>query len=116
MPHWVFRNVECSFYACHGDAVVVSLNTADSPSIQCTGNTYLRLYDSSGAEVVANDDIGGDNLCSKITYTVAAAGCQTFTVWKGCYSSNPCSGTVGLYGTQATLPPILNNYPALLQN
>ncbi|QRK04734.1 PPC domain-containing protein [Archangium violaceum] len=55
-----------------------------------SGDTYLRLYGPSGAEVASNDDSRG--LGSQISYTVPTTG--TYTLRMGCYNSGNCSGTV----------------------
>ena len=99
----------CAFTACVGDNVIISLITSDAASIiECTGDTYLRLYDSTGAQVAYNDDFSSGNSCSKIIYPVTSSGCQIFTIWEGCYSTGTCSGIVGV----TTNPPLPSAAPS----
>jgi hypothetical protein len=61
-----------------------------------TGNTYLRLYNPSGANVATNDNglSYGCGYGSKLNYTAPDAG--YYFIRAGCYSSTSCSGTVAL--------------------
>jgi hypothetical protein len=58
-----------------------------------SGDTYLRLFNSSGSQVAANDDACG-GLLSNLSYTVPAGASGTYQVRAGCYSSGSCAGTV----------------------
>jgi hypothetical protein len=79
----------CSFTACPGDTVVMSTFSPGS----CTGDTYLRLFDpSTGNQLAENDDFNG-SLCSQITYTFTAS-CRAYTLREGCYQSLTCGGQV----------------------
>ena len=60
-----------------------------------TGDTYLRLYDSAGQQVTANDDSCG--LLSKLSFTVPAGSNGLYEIRAGCYSSGACSGAVGYH-------------------
>jgi hypothetical protein len=55
------------------------------------GDTYLRIHDSNGAPVAANDDACG-SLASNVSYTSTAY--VSYRLRAGCYSSTSCSGTV----------------------
>jgi hypothetical protein len=55
-----------------------------------TGDTILRLFGPTGAQVAVNDDSCG--LLSKLTFTAPTA--ATYMFKAGCFSINSCSGTV----------------------
>jgi len=87
----------CSFNACPGDTVVMSTFSPGS----CTGDTYLRLFDpSTGNQLAENDDFNS-NICSQLTYTFTAS-CRAYTLREGCYQSLTCGGQVVYSGN--TLP------------
>lgn len=71
---------------------VITVGTCGMTGASNSGDTYLRLYGPSGAQVAYNDDFSGCSLGSKLTYTVTTAG--TYQIRAGCYSNNSCSGTV----------------------
>ena len=77
------------FTQCGGSAITASTCAS------YTGDTYLRLRNSRG-EVARNDDGGGNcGLGSSLSYQPPAdAGCETYTLTAGCYSSLTCAGTV----------------------
>ena len=59
-----------------------------------SGDTYLRLYETNGTQVAANDDdpfctISG--LLSFISYTKNTIGCASFALHIGCYGSSLCT-------------------------
>ncbi|ADO69257.1 trypsin-like serine peptidase [Stigmatella aurantiaca] len=69
----------------------ITLGTCGVTGGTFTGDTYLRLYDTSGAQVAFNDDsCGGTG--SNLSYTASAAG--TLQIRAGCYKNTSCSGTV----------------------
>ena len=60
-------------------------------------DTYFVLVNSSGIQVVSNDDAIGCGQGSQITYVVPIrAGCQQYTLRQGCYDANACNGTTGV--------------------
>jgi hypothetical protein len=67
------------------------IGTCGVPGSSGIGDTFLRLFDPSGTEVVASDDACG-GLLTNFTFTAATTG--TFQVRAGCFSSLSCSGTV----------------------
>ena len=85
------NTVDEDIFACPGTTVTFSLCSATGAS--CSGDTYLRLYDDSGAEIATNDDSCG--LCSSLTKTFTAP-CQTYTLAQGCYGSGSCGGAAVL--------------------
>lgn len=93
---------ECSFIACAGASVAVTVCSSIASSALCSGDTYLKVYDSQGSLVAFNDDYC--SLCSTVTFT-ASAKCQTYTIWEGCYASQSCSGKVGIV-IGASLPTL----------
>jgi len=79
----------CSFSACPGDTVVMSTFSPGS----CTGDTYLRLFDPSTGNQLAENDDYDDSLCSEITYTFTES-CRVYTLREECYPSTTCGGQV----------------------
>jgi hypothetical protein len=70
----------------------------------CSGDTYLRLYDpSTGEQLAENDQYDGSN-CSQITYTFTAS-CRTYELREGCRSSNTCGGQVYYSGSSISSTP-----------
>jgi V8-like Glu-specific endopeptidase len=69
----------------------ITVGTCGVPSATFTGDTYLRLFGPTAAQVAFNDDSCG-GLGSRLQYTATASG--TFQIRAGCYSSGSCSGTV----------------------
>ena len=102
----------CSFIACPGDIVVM---TTFSPG-SCSGDTFLRLYDpSTGNQLAENDDFNG-SLCSQITYTFTSS-CRAYTLKEGCYQSSSCEGQVSYSGNTlpTRIPSIIPSTIPLLQ-
>ena len=59
------------------------------------GDTYLRLYNPLGNQVMENDD--GSSYCgllSTLTYLVPPSGGGTYQIRAGCYAARSCGGTV----------------------
>jgi hypothetical protein len=82
--------ITCSFEACPGTSITASL--CDSFA---SGDTYLRLFNAEGNELVANDDYCG--LSSNLYYDfplTASSDCSTFHLRQGCYSDRACEGEV----------------------
>ena len=77
------------FRMCSGVTVMFS-----SCSGLSVGDTYLRLYETNGTQVAANDD---DHFCtisgllSFISYTKNTIGCASFTLHLGCYGYSLCT-------------------------
>ncbi|REG30671.1 hypothetical protein ATI61_106140 [Archangium gephyra] len=72
---------------------VLTLGTCGVTGSTFSGDTYLRLYNPSAAEVISNDDACG-GVGSSFTYTVPAGAGGNYELRAGCYSSGSCSGTV----------------------
>jgi hypothetical protein len=83
---------------------VLTLGTCGVTGSSFSGDTYLRLYNPSGAQVASNDDACG-GAGSNLTYTVPSGAGGNYQLRAGCYSSNSCSGTVVWTITSGTTPP-----------
>ena len=96
--------VKCTFQAC--DAVFVTNCFGVTGSV-CVADTVVALYNSAGQQVAFNDDSCGSK-CSGFNYF--KTGCDTYTLWQGCYSTESCSGkfsiTTGFAPTIAPTPPV----------
>gem|GEM_PF-1691990 len=77
-----------------GQTIRVTTCASRIPGASASGDTYLRLYAPSNAEVASNDDECG-SLASYLMYTVPPGGGGSYTIRAGCYSGGSCSGTVG---------------------
>lgn len=69
----------------------ITVGTCGLPGASASGDTYLRIYNSNGTQVAANDDACG-SLASNVSYTSTAY--VSYRIRAGCYSSASCSGTV----------------------
>ena len=69
----------------------ITVGTCGLAGSSASGDTYLRIFDSNGAQVAANDDACG-SLASNLIYTSTAY--VSYRIRAGCYSSSSCSGTV----------------------
>jgi lysyl endopeptidase len=69
----------------------ITVGTCGLAGSSASGDTYLRIHDSNGAQVAANDDACG-GLASNVSYTSTAY--VSYRLRAGCYSSTSCSGTV----------------------
>lgn len=78
-------------FACYGDQIEIELSRDDG---HCEGDTYLRLYLDD--KEVAKDDDSGQGVCSKLSYRVTST-CRNYTLAKGCYSNDACSGTPEIF-------------------
>ena len=77
----------CAIYACGGFELSVSV--CDS----YTGDTYLRLVDANGNELMRNDDYCDAG--SAFTYSIPSSyACGTYYIIEGCYKYSACSGEV----------------------
>lgn len=56
------------------------------------GDTFLRLFAPSGAEVANSDDAPDCGVLSNLSFTAPAAG--VYQLRAGCYSTTACTGTV----------------------
>jgi hypothetical protein len=72
---------------------VVEVGTCGLTGASANGDTYLRLYDASGAQVASNDDACG-GLSSSFKFSVPAGKGGTYQLRAGCYSGRSCGGTV----------------------
>lgn len=70
----------------------VMLGTCGLTESASSGDTYIRLFSPSMAQVAESDDACG--LASKISYTAASAG--VYQIQAGCLGNSTCSGTVAL--------------------
>jgi lysyl endopeptidase len=69
----------------------ITVGTCGLAGSSASGDTYLRIHDSNGTQVAANDDACG-SLASNLSYTSTAY--VAYRLRAGCYSSSSCSGTV----------------------
>ncbi|RKG93777.1 lectin-like protein [Corallococcus terminator] len=72
---------------------LVTVATCGVPGATGTGDTYLRINDSTGTQVAFSDDAGG--ACgsrSNFSFVVPSSG--TYTIRAGCFGTTSCSGTV----------------------
>ncbi|KFE72232.1 hypothetical protein [Hyalangium minutum] len=69
----------------------ITLGTCGLAGSNIVGDSYLRLYDSSGNEVAANDD-ACNGYGSNLSYTPTISG--RYQIRAGCYRDDSCSGTV----------------------
>ena len=69
----------------------ITVGTCGLAGSSAVGDTYLRIYNSTGTQVAANDDACG-SLASNLSYTSTAY--VSYRIRAGCYSSSSCSGTV----------------------
>lgn len=69
----------------------ITVGTCGLVGSSASGDTYLRIHDSNGLQVAANDDACG-GLGSNLSYTSSAY--VAYRIRAGCYSSGSCSGTV----------------------
>ncbi len=72
----------------------VLVSTCPANNGAFTGDTYLRLFDSSGQQIKANDDDSSYSYCSTIRKWFDD--CDTVTIRMGCYRSSSCSGTAAI--------------------
>lgn len=90
----------CSFYVCPGTSVTISTcDNSASHNYSCVGDTYIRLFNSTGSLVTYNDDMNGIcGSCSGFSYKFNQP-CQYYSLHEGCYGSNTCSGTAHISST-----------------
>jgi len=75
----------------------------------CNGDTYLRLFDpSTGNQLAENDDYDG-SLCSQITYTFTSS-CRTYTLREGCDKSSSCGGLVTYSGNTVIMKSLCPSF------
>ena len=87
----------CSFYICPGTTVTLSTCSQTDGLAQCSGDPYMKLYDSKGIMIKANDNgPAGCGGCSQMTYTSSLDSCQILTVKEGCQGGQPCTGTLAV--------------------
>lgn len=70
---------------------VLEVGTCNLTGASASGDTYLRLFGTSGTQVAYNDD-NCNGAASYLQYTAPTTG--GYELRAGCYSSNSCSGTV----------------------
>ena len=102
----------CGVTACAGVPFTISMCSARYTGANCTGNTFLRLFDSSNTlQLAKNDNALSCGYCSELRYTPRAnSGCQLYLLREGCSGNVPCSGTAVISGAgfmQVTFPPSL---------
>lgn len=71
----------------------LTAGTCGLAGASASGDTYLRLYNSSGVQVASNDD-ACSSLSSSLTYTSTESSGNIFELRAGCWSSASCGGTV----------------------
>eukprot|EP01041_Mallomonas_annulata_P010884 gene10884-22727_t len=100
--------ITCPFTLCGGDRVVISLGC------DCTGNTFIQLYDSTGTFLASNNDYCGQ--CSALSYTaLGGAACSTYVLREACNSFGSCSGTasIKIHSPSPTSAPTISLTPTL---
>ena len=92
--------VTCNITVCPGAAVTAGSCQTDYyySAGYCTGNQYLRLFNSSGQQVAASAKACGN--CSNIIYDApqSSATCEKYTIRQGCDSGGSCTGVVAVKG------------------
>ena len=92
---------QSSVYACPG-----ALLNFTSCNNMTSGDTYMRLFSSTGKQLAENDDYCG--LYSTIIYELPLTGsCQTYTLHMGCYSDVSCAMKVIATIEQNPLPQLI---------
>lgn len=94
------NTVQFTFSACPG----VLLKIADCGSARCfdsrrSSDQFIRLYNSSNAQVAYNDD--SCSQCSVIIYKTAGKVCQQYTLKQGCYGDRFCTGNFTIQSISA---------------
>lgn len=94
------NTIDETIYVCPGATYEFSM-CSEMDGTECRSDTYLRLNDASGNEVVANDDKCG--LCSgfEIAFTLP---CQNYVLRQGCWGSVACSGQVRMVQVGESAP------------
>lgn len=71
-------------------------------------DTYLALFNSTGALMTSNDDACSPG--SEITFTApgGSTDCTTYQLREGCFGTNTCSGTVAVYPGPSPAPTIMS--------
>jgi serine/threonine protein kinase/Leucine-rich repeat (LRR) protein len=82
----------CTFVTQSTDLVIISSCAHNGG--ECTGDTYLVLYDSFGHGVALNDDRCG--ICSEIRFTPPSSVCTVYYLEQLCYQFKKCSGRVAI--------------------
>jgi hypothetical protein len=78
-----------------GSFTSLKFGTCGIPGASGSGDTFLRLYDSSNILVASND-----NACGALSQFVIPGGTLppgTYSLRAGCFGSGSCSGTVAYY-------------------
>ena len=96
------NTVDQTIYMCSGSTVTFDL-------CGCSGDTYLRLYNTAGSQAAYDDD-SGCGLCSAFSYYTGAEACQTYVLKQGCYDSGSCGGTVAVTVTSKYANTRQNGY------
>lgn len=73
---------------------VLDVGTCGVPGAYSTNDTYLRLLDATGLEVMDNDDACKGS-GSRIRYRVPPCGGGTYILRAGCYDTGSCGGRIG---------------------
>ncbi|WP_164017155.1 vWA domain-containing protein [Pyxidicoccus trucidator] len=80
----------------------IQVGTCTVPGSSGVGDTFLRLFGSTGTQVALNDQACGN--LSYISYLVPTTGAGQSEVRAGCFSSLSCSGTVSYLLTDSSVP------------
>mmetsp|Transcript_13726 Transcript_13726/g.18591 ORF Transcript_13726/g.18591 Transcript_13726/m.18591 type:complete len:293 (+) Transcript_13726:612-1490(+) len=94
------NTVPYTFTACPGTL----LKIADCGAARCfnsrkSSDQFIRLYNSSNAQVAYNDD--SCSQCSVIIYKTAGKACQQYTLKQGCYGDRFCTGNFTIQSISA---------------
>eukprot|EP00981_Chlorochromonas_danica_P014310 scaffold7756_cov158-Ochromonas_danica.AAC.1 len=101
---------QCYISVCGSYTITLGSCSSDSnggANATCSGNQALRLLDYNGNVLATSGASCGT--CSHITYyaNYSSTLCQRLTIWEGCYSSDSCSGQVGILLISGTASPSL---------
>ncbi len=84
------NTIDETLYACGN----VRISTCTEYGGAYTSDTYLRLFDSSGAEVAYSDDDSDYGYCSTIRHWFED--CDTITIAMGCFDTDSCTGITSI--------------------
>jgi hypothetical protein len=102
------NTVNYSVYLLAGETITAG--TCGVVGSSGAGDSVLRMFAPSGAQLAFNDDSCG--LLSSLTFTVAVTG--TYLLSAGCFSINSCSGTVAFMIRGAFAYSAINTNSAMI--
>ena len=106
--------VSCLVMACPGQSLLLSPATYDGGYCFGPSQVGLRLYNSSGDEILLLTSwyYFNEPLCNVISYDVPLSStCQIYTVSEGCVDSGQCNGQVSVRGASMYVAAMPTNLP-----